>query len=83
LPSHVTAKYCILFFNMKKICFTGNGRVFAWGNNEYGQHLITPKETRVLQPIQLSLVDRVFDIAAGGSFILLMLGAYVYLYFLV
>jgi len=29
------------------------------------------------------LVDRVFDIAAGGSFILLMLGAYVYLYFLV
>lgn len=61
------------------ILWTASGRVWAWGNSEYGQCLVGGKAidrisipTEASQDIAQSIEGKVVDICFGGSFVLVL-----------
>lgn len=57
---------------------TDHGRLFVWGNTEYGQAL-RPDDTadqQVVPVLATALPPRICDVKLGGSFILLLDGTY-------
>ncbi|KAK9768138.1 hypothetical protein K7432_001488 [Basidiobolus ranarum] len=57
------------------IALNEQGKMFTWGNSEYGQCMLGSKIDRVLEPMAVSVDDQVVDIAAGGSFALYLTDA--------
>lgn len=51
---------------------TSQGRVFLWGNTEYGQHLRPDPVDRLDVPTLLPIDKTVCDIQLGGSFLLVL-----------
>ncbi|KAI0235042.1 hypothetical protein L0F63_007006 [Massospora cicadina] len=49
-----------------------SGKVYSWGNSEYGQGMHGEKLDRVLEATPISFDEKVVDVAAGGSFSLLL-----------
>ncbi|KAI9318649.1 regulator of chromosome condensation 1/beta-lactamase-inhibitor protein II [Dichotomocladium elegans] len=49
------------------LALTDDGRLWTWGNSEYGQGMTGSKIDRILEPIELEH-SGVIDIAAGGPF---------------
>lgn len=52
------------------VALTSQGRVFLWGNTEYGQHLRADPVDRLETPTLLPIDQTVCDIQLGGSFVL-------------
>ena len=51
--------------------FAGDGQVFGWGNNEYGQLGVPTDDPQISTPVPLDLSDldgRLVSMATGGAF---------------
>ena len=51
--------------------FAGDGLVYGWGNNEYGQLGVATDDPQISTPIHLDLSDldgRLVSMATGGAF---------------
>lgn len=65
-----------LFF----LLISENGEVFGWGNSEYGQLLSNSDQQQIHTPMHLHMTKKcgkIVDIAAGGSFCLILNGMYI------
>ena len=54
------------------VALTSRGRVFLWGNTEYGQHLRRDAVDRLDTPTLLPIDEAVCDVQVGGSFLLVL-----------
>ncbi|ORX90369.1 RCC1/BLIP-II protein [Basidiobolus meristosporus CBS 931.73] len=57
------------------IALNEQGKMYTWGNSEYGQCMLGSKIDRVLEPMPVPVDDKVVDVAAGGSFALYLTDA--------
>ncbi|KAG2173415.1 hypothetical protein INT44_008767 [Umbelopsis vinacea] len=55
------------------LVLTDEGKLWTWGNSEYGQGMLSRKIDRILEPLETGISD-VVDIAAGGPFSIILKG---------
>ncbi|KAI9294851.1 RCC1/BLIP-II [Neoconidiobolus thromboides FSU 785] len=54
------------------LALNDQGKVFSWGNSEYGQGGQGQIIDRILEPLSINFNEKIIDIASGGSFSLFL-----------
>ena len=67
----VKATFCQLSCYKFNLISSGDGNVYGWGNNEYGQVGVASDDEQLGEPVPLNLSGldgRIVSMAAGGAF---------------
>ncbi|KAI9485241.1 MAG: regulator of chromosome condensation 1/beta-lactamase-inhibitor protein II [Benjaminiella poitrasii] len=54
------------------LALSHDGKLWTWGNSEYGQGIQGKTIDRILEPLEIKVQEEVVDIAAGGPFSVLL-----------